>query len=267
MIRAENKMQFFSGSLIAGAIGDALGYAVEFDSYERIKRKYGEQGITEYDLSRGKYAVISDDTQMTLFTANGILVREVLVKNGCAHGKTSDHVYAAYLDWLVTQGYNNPVGDRVTCWITNINELNARRAPGNTCLSALLSGERPTVANSINDSKGCGAVMRIAPYGLYYGQQATDEETVKEFADEAMEIGALTHGKAESHLSCALESLIIADIVYADHPEDGKVLYEIVENSIITLKKLYGETFDCTDEFCALIEKALSLTIVLLWKI
>ena len=61
------------GSLIGGAAGDALGYAVEFDSYHRIIDKYGEQGITEYELTNG-IAQISDDTQMTLFTANGMLM-------------------------------------------------------------------------------------------------------------------------------------------------------------------------------------------------
>lgn len=38
------------GSLIAGAIGDALGYPVEFIyDYRTIQKKYGEKGITRYD--------------------------------------------------------------------------------------------------------------------------------------------------------------------------------------------------------------------------
>jgi len=40
-------------------------------------------------------------------------------------------------------------------------------APGNTCLSALRSGKMGTVAESINSSKGCGGVMRVAPVGLF----------------------------------------------------------------------------------------------------
>ena len=57
------------GSLIGGAVGDALGYAVEFLTEDRIYQKYGPEGITKYDLTDGK-ALISDDTQMTLFMAN-----------------------------------------------------------------------------------------------------------------------------------------------------------------------------------------------------
>ena len=44
----------FRGCLIGGAAGDALGYAVEFMREDEIFRKYGENGITEYDLRNGK---------------------------------------------------------------------------------------------------------------------------------------------------------------------------------------------------------------------
>lgn len=70
------------GSLIGGAAGDALGYPVEFIySYGKIQARYGNRGITRLDTEQwwkeeeeqsGK-ALISDDTQMTLFTACGIL--------------------------------------------------------------------------------------------------------------------------------------------------------------------------------------------------
>ncbi|HOO62194.1 MAG TPA: ADP-ribosylglycohydrolase family protein, partial [Bacillota bacterium] len=63
----------YRGCLIGGAVGDALGYAVEFDTVAEIQRNYGECGITQYEKVNGE-ALISDDTQMTLFTANGILL-------------------------------------------------------------------------------------------------------------------------------------------------------------------------------------------------
>ena len=74
---SEKNLDKIRGALIGGAIGDALGYPVEFLTLDRITGKYGEQGITAYELDRisGK-ALISDDTQMTLFTANGILFGE-----------------------------------------------------------------------------------------------------------------------------------------------------------------------------------------------
>ena len=60
------------GCLIGGAIGDALGYPVEFTSYDQILSQFGDSGITSYKLdSSSQVALISDDTQMSLFTANG----------------------------------------------------------------------------------------------------------------------------------------------------------------------------------------------------
>ena len=61
------------GSLIGGAIGDVLGYPVEFASYSNIKSMFGENGIARFVLNNNGVAEISDDTQMTLFTANGLL--------------------------------------------------------------------------------------------------------------------------------------------------------------------------------------------------
>ena len=74
----------FRGCLVGGAAGDALGYAVEFMREKRIFSTYGEKGITEYELDEG-LARISDDTQMTLFTATGLLVGTT---RGMMHGIT-----------------------------------------------------------------------------------------------------------------------------------------------------------------------------------
>lgn len=155
------------GSLIGGAVGDALGYPVEFiGSYAGIQRKYGENGITRLDTSqwrlfdeggKGQKAWISDDTQMTLFTACGLL-------NAEAQGKAPKRAICdAYLEWLFTQdGCKKRPTD---CWISALPELNNCRAPGNTCLTALqaiLQGREPH-----NNSKGCGGIMRTAPVALY----------------------------------------------------------------------------------------------------
>ncbi len=37
----------FRGCLLGGAVGDALGWPVEFMHTNEIKRKYGEDGITD----------------------------------------------------------------------------------------------------------------------------------------------------------------------------------------------------------------------------
>ena len=126
------------GSLIGGAIGDALGYPVEFIySFEGIQARYGERGITRFDTHQhwleeeqtGK-AVVSDDTQMTLFTANGLLNamhQNIPLKTG---------ICRAYIEWYLTQ-IGKKSGKYHDCWISDVPALNARRALGNTCMAAL----------------------------------------------------------------------------------------------------------------------------------
>lgn len=69
----KNKKDKIRGSLIGGAIGDALGYPIEFMSLAAIKNKYGKDGIKDFELNEKSKAIVSDDTQMTLFTANGLM--------------------------------------------------------------------------------------------------------------------------------------------------------------------------------------------------
>ncbi|MBP5737616.1 MAG: ADP-ribosylglycohydrolase family protein, partial [Abditibacteriota bacterium] len=82
----------FRGCLVGGAAGDALGYMVEFLTEERIFALLGEGGIREFALNDGK-ALISDDTQMTLFTASALL------KDGDVIANIAD----AYRLWRITQ--------------------------------------------------------------------------------------------------------------------------------------------------------------------
>ena len=114
------------GCLMAGAAGDALGYEVEFMSRRSILSRFEENGITKFELdSKGK-ALISDDTQMTLFTANGLLnAPHLSVQPQIA-------VARAYVDWYYTQLGPYKTKSK-SCWLRDIDELYSRRAPGNTC--------------------------------------------------------------------------------------------------------------------------------------
>lgn len=163
------------GSLLGGAIGDALGYQIEF-----------KKGIKEKEITRfnGK-GIISDDTQMTLFTANALIWRETRIKMRGISLNPVDAIYLGYKDWLDTQ--TNTSGEKSISWIKEIPELNIPRAPGNTCLSALSSNKKGTIEKPINDSKGCGTVMRVAPIGIYFKDE-------NESGIIASEVSALTHG-------------------------------------------------------------------------
>src|SRR5256885_6004739 len=80
----------YRGCLLGGAVGDALGAPVEFMSLAEIRAQFGRGGITEYTTAFDRKGAITDDTQMTLFTAEGLL--RAYVQNG---GRDTRSVTAA----------------------------------------------------------------------------------------------------------------------------------------------------------------------------
>ena len=237
------------GSLVGGAIGDALGYAVEFLQEDQIFRKYGSEGITEYDLVNGK-ALISDDTQMTLFTANGILVGDTRLSMRGIGGDPKAYVPNAYLDWLKTQESDiNSVNhhERYTekggySWLLDVPELYVRRAPGNTCLSALETRAKEGYVNSfinspINRSKGCGGIMRIAPLALKYRSGENFYGDIEQIDMEAAELSAITHSHSLGYMPSAVVSHIISRILCS---YDEMSLKDMVLEARDSVSKLFA---------------------------
>jgi ADP-ribosyl-[dinitrogen reductase] hydrolase len=188
------------GCLLGGAVGDAFGYEVEFHSWRKIKATFGPDGIT-YPVAHDGQIIVSDDTQMTLFTLEGMIQsREALAWQDVP--ATVEAIRLAYLDWLYTQGD----GDRsrnVVGRVAKDARLRKLRAPGNTCLAALRAGGRGSPEKPINDSKGCGGVMRVAPLGLLRELAPT------EVAELAARAAALTHGHPSGYLSAAAMAAIV----------------------------------------------------------
>ncbi|MCC6312874.1 MAG: ADP-ribosylglycohydrolase family protein [Thermomicrobiales bacterium] len=195
-----------AGLLLGGAVGDAFGYAIEFDRLESIRVRYGPAGLTEPVRQAGKL-VVSDDTQMTLFTLEGLL-------RAFANGADPRaEVREAYLDWYGTQRRS---ARRATGSLAGLPVLNARRAPGTTCLSALAAGAKGAVDRPINDSKGCGGVMRVAPVGLFVDRL----EPAAAFALGA-DLAALTHGHPGGYLSAGLLAAIVRLLADGLDPADA----------------------------------------------
>ena len=208
----------YRGCLLGGAVGDALGAPVEFMSLAEIRAQFGRAGITEYTTAFDRKGAITDDTQMTLFTAEGLL--RAYVENG---GRDARRVTAAvahaYTRWLRTQGaVPGLTGADTDGWLFEQRELHALRVPGATCLEALqqmtLLGQRAD-----NESKGSGGLMRMAPVGLWCAR-LDDGVPPDRVARRACELGAelagLTHGHPTGRLAAgalaALVSLIVRDV-------------------------------------------------------
>jgi ADP-ribosylglycohydrolase len=204
------------GCLLGGALGDSLGYAVEFDSIEQIRSRYGAAGLTGFDILPGP-SHFSDDTQMTLYTVDG-LVEALEWANSGVGADVNACLWLAYLRWFATQGETAPASAPVPQprWIDAQRVLHERRHPGKACLSGLATGEMGTSARPVNpDSKGCGTVMRSAPFGLI--PHITPDAVYRLSADAA----SLTHGHPSARQSAGTFSLLIHRLVAGDGLRDA----------------------------------------------
>ena len=255
---AENRRKYLTaikGSLVGGAIGDALGYPVEFMSYSSIIIQYGEEGIHHYEKDPvSGLALISDDTQMTLSTATGMLVGETRGAMRGIAGPMESYIYESYRDWYFCQcgtsmpNKNGEWHDHENkwniSWLSYLQEMYQHRAPGNTCLSALHSGKSGTMEEPINHSKGCGGIMRIAPVALYFTYLLErPREQLKDMCFIAAKSAALTHGHPLGYMPAAALAHIIFSAAFGGCPY-GNSLNAILKECMEMMQDMFGNEPD-----------------------
>ncbi|MBQ0987074.1 ADP-ribosylglycohydrolase family protein [Streptomyces sp. F63] len=219
------------GCLLGGAIGDALGNPVEFLSADRIRAAHGPDGLRGMVADgRGAPAgTVTDDTQMTLFTAEGLMrARERAADRGIG-GAATHLVRDAYLRWLDTQHHDGPPAadgrPHRTGTLREERWLYARRAPGNACLSGTAQSYAPDPAGALRgahgpvnpESKGCGTVMRSAPFGLTgAGPRASFELAAR--------CAQITHGHPTGYYAAGALAAIVHHLLYGEGPEAAVLL-------------------------------------------
>jgi ADP-ribosylglycohydrolase len=238
----------YTGCLLGGAVGDALGAPVEFDSLATIRARTGPAGVREYAPAYGRVGAITDDTQMTLFTAEGLL------RAGGARGERPDRaavvssVHRSYLRWFLTQGMSPPGGVDAaalrTGWLFSLSSLHSARAPGNTCLGALRTGRAGAVDAPLNRSKGCGGVMRAAPVGLLGHHNTLGLGVFRLGCD----VAALTHGHPSGYLAAGVLAHLVASL------RDGATLPEAIPAALAVLREFAGH-----EECLAAVQAAVDL--------
>lgn len=216
--------------LLSGAIGDALGAPVEFMSSREIQRDFGLQGICEFAPAYGRIGSITDDTQMMLFSAEG-LIRGVVRGYTRGISSISGVVHHALLRWLITQHVEPdaniaPHIDRGNGLILNP-ALWSCRAPGTTCLSSLRASKHFGEA-AVNDRKGCGGVMRSAPFAFWSNS-----------FDNAAECARLTHGHQTGYLSAGLFAEILSEM-FASSCTTPTQLLSIVKDCLVRNQRRDG---------------------------
>ncbi|GAA1992321.1 ADP-ribosylglycohydrolase family protein [Kitasatospora viridis] len=206
------------GVLLGGAIGDALGAGIEFDSLDAIRAAHGPAGVTGYVPAYGRRGAVTDDTQMVLFTVDGLIRAHVRQAAGGWHPPTD--VHHAYLRWAATQQDWGPDERRKDLgWLGREEWLYARRAPGSACLAGLSGPDAErlgTLEQPKNpESKGCGTVMRAAPFGLLIGWEPAL------VCQLAIECSVLTHGHPTGYLAAGAFAVIVHTVLRGGTVEDG----------------------------------------------
>jgi ADP-ribosylglycohydrolase len=221
----QNIINKIRGSLIGGAIGDAFGYPTEMLKYNQIIEKYGSRGLTHFILNEdSKKAIISDDTQLTLFTAWGLIYANTVSNVKGENEPLENFVYKSYLCWMrIMENEEISINEYPHLWISDVKELNVRRGPGRTTIGSLKSGVMGTIENPINNSKTCGTVMRTAPVGLFL---KSDDAAIV-----GAKIAAITHGHPLAINSAALLSSIISQLL-TSNIKDKKEFINLIKTTI-----------------------------------
>ncbi|EGM6703835.1 ADP-ribosylglycohydrolase family protein [Salmonella enterica subsp. enterica serovar Nigeria] len=221
----------FKGCLLGGAIGDALGAPVEFDRWATIQKLHGENGVTDFLPAYGGIGKVTDDTQMSLFTA------EALMRGGdllAANGEGLQRWYKTQTERFPAAGADG---------LLAVKELYSQRAPGATCMSSIRAMKSSTEFAQ-NNSKGCGTVMRLAPVGLFaWSARRNDAFTM------GNDFGHQTHGHPTGYLAGGF----LAELVV-------KLLNGIeLRRAVIELLDMIAFEPD-SEELAAIIEKAEKLS-------
>jgi len=213
-----------SAILFGLALGDALGWPVEFLDRPLIRARYGRLGI----VAPPDPALYTDDTQMTAAVA------EALVEAG---DQDLDAVMAAVARNFITWK-NNPI--------------TATRAPGATCIRGVNALElgAPWREAGVKDSKGCGACMRVAPIGYFY------QPELEKLTQTARGQGWLTHRHPASDAACLgaahLVKLALDRVAPRDFPDQLRALTEGVSKEFDAILARVEHVRDWTDEEAAL---------------
>ena len=239
---ADNIADSIRGCLMGGAAGDALGYPVEFMSAAEIRARYGAEGIARLVPDSGGRALVSDDTQMTLFTAAGLLTAITHYSMCGSGGDPVGYVAGAYVDWYCTQtdAFGRPSDAPTGTWLRAVPRLYARRAPGITCMNAcqcLFHGEHVE-----NNSKGCGGIMRVAPVALVEASchgRGTGSCSMKELAETAARLAALTHKHPLGFLPAALLAVLLYKLTVRPAEQALREMDVLVADSLAVLDTVF----------------------------
>ena len=117
---------------------------------DHARTRMSIRGIMEWQIEQvllyGRQS--NDDTQMILFTVEGILHAWTAARHCCHPPNFQGALHHAYLRWLYTQ---HEVGISKGGWLLDVPKLHNSRATGGTCISSLAALQAGTVQTPVYD--------------------------------------------------------------------------------------------------------------------
>ena len=203
------------GGLLGSAAGDALGVPYETESYESMQRTPCT-GMTGYGHHRQPPGTWSDDTSMTLCTADSL----------CKGFNPAD-MMKKFMLWKDKKQYTatGVVFDVGRICRKAINQF-VEGAPALLCGDASVNGN------------GNGSLMRILPMSLYQiCLYPAEDGELGPFLEPVHEASALTHAHPVSQICCGLFTLVIREWFLEEN--EGKTPVEMAQRAFEKGKAFY----------------------------
>lgn len=228
MNKSEKYMDKFEGAIMGSAIGDAFGYPLMKMDFDEICGTFEKKGAMELAISRKtKTALFTEATQMSLFTADGILwaQNEHMADENAA---VANYVFYSYQMWLYMQ--TKTIAGPEYEWLfdkkqnPNISSLLKSKGLGrsrrlnDSNIDALLDAKDNnygTLNKKVNDNTDAGAVKRVVSVGLFYGKSPDMAFRM------GCDIGAITHSHPDGYLPCGVYAAIVAELMTDKSVDDA----------------------------------------------
>lgn len=191
---------------------------------------------------------------MLLFTLEAIYMWDAKRMNGCSDAKLNNCLFDAYRDWRYTQESDGPAKERhhPCTRLYHVFPMHAHMGRGYTCMRSLRGHQAGSIENPLNDSKGNGGVMRVAPIGFSFSRE---DFTMEEVMQMGAESAALTHGHPLGYISAAMMAGLINECVYGA----SETLRDAVQLSPDATVKMFAHIPE-TDELRTLVTSAMKLS-------
>ncbi len=228
----------FLGAVLGGAVGEALGTPIAAANWAEIQNRHGSHGLAEYVPAGHPAGRLGSDTQLLLFSLEGMIRANVgRRREGASH--PTRHVQHAYQRWLHTQhlSWARAAGEFLSAapepdgWLVGQRPLFQTRNPGRTMMRTLIAfakGQQPmgSPEHPVSDSQDSDAVLRAVPAALW----STDQNEVFRVAAQT---AALTHGAPGGYLSAGALAVLVSRTMHGEHLRTAaeQVLVLLAEHS------------------------------------